>query len=59
LAPHQTPTQREASVVNEPYSINREAGFRPGLNRWRETFSLNRSLSSPQQPLANYLAFYK
>ena len=29
---------------------NREAGFWPGLNRLVETFSLNWSLSSPQQP---------
>jgi hypothetical protein len=27
-------------------------GFGPASIRWRETFSLNGSLSSPQQPLA-------
>ena len=31
---------------------NREAGFGPASNRLAETFSLNRLLSSPQQPSA-------
>ena len=36
--------------VNAP--LNREAGFGPASNRLAETFSLNRLLSSPQQPSA-------
>jgi hypothetical protein len=34
---------------------NREAGFGPAYNRWRETFSLSGSLSSPQQSIADWL----
>jgi hypothetical protein len=33
-------------------------GLDPASNRWRETFSLSGSLSSPQQPLAIAPHFY-
>src|SRR6185503_12340829 len=61
LASHQTPAQRNWKCrKSKPGSLKTERpGLGPAFNRWRETFSLNRSLSSPQQPLANYFEFYK
>ena len=49
-----------ASVVEMKSTVakNREAGFGPASHRLAETFSLCRSLSSPQQPIAVGPAFY-
>jgi hypothetical protein len=46
-----TPKRHERNIEN------REAGFGPASNRLAETFSLSRSLSSPQQPIAVGAAF--